>query len=92
VVSYRCFHVVVAQAKREDQLLKRRNISIEPEASPLSDSNGKVKMQFISLLVSLIFPQGLSDSNRHPIDVTEILEKISSDDPDVQLIGVQSAR
>lgn len=36
-------HVVVVQAKKEEQLLKRRNISIEPEASPLSDNNGKVR-------------------------------------------------
>ena len=41
-VSYLCIHVVVVQAKKDDQFLKRRNISVEPEASPLSDSNGKV--------------------------------------------------
>jgi len=38
--------IVVAQAKREEHLLKKRNIS---KAGPLSDSNGKVKN--VNLLV-----------------------------------------
>lgn len=41
-VSCLCIHVVVVQVKKEDQFFKRRNISVEPEASPLSDNNGKV--------------------------------------------------
>lgn len=68
--------IELRKAKKEEQLLKRRNISIEPEASPLSDNNGK----------------GLSDFNRQPMGVSEIMEKINSDDPGVQLIGVQAAR
>lgn len=43
-VSCHSLHVVVVQAKKEEQLLKRRNISIEPEASPLSDCNGKARV------------------------------------------------
>lgn len=42
VASCLYLHVVSSQAKKEEQLLKRRNISVEPEASPLSDYNGKV--------------------------------------------------
>ncbi|XP_065907898.1 importin subunit alpha-1-like [Dysidea avara] len=66
--------VELRKAKKEDQLMKRRNIAIEPETSPLSDnSNGQATIPTT-------------------MDVGEILQKVYSDDPAVQLIGVQSAR
>lgn len=81
------------QAKKEEQLLKRRNISIEPEASPLTENNGKVTLTLMSFnACNSIPPQGLLDFNKQSMGVTEILEKINSDDPGMQLIGVQAAR
>ena len=37
-------------------------------------------------------PQGLLDFNKQPMGVHEILEKMNSDDPGTQLIGVQAIR
>lgn len=68
--------VELRKAKKEEQLLKRRNISVEPEASPLTDNNGK----------------GLLDIKKQPMSIADILDKINSEDPAMQLIGVQEAR
>ena len=46
----------------------------------------------LNLCKAFYIPQGLLDFNKQPLGVHEILEKINSDDPAVQLIGVQATR